>query len=38
MADPGQRERLVRIARMLEAEPFVLGCSAHLLAVARRPM
>jgi ubiquinone/menaquinone biosynthesis C-methylase UbiE len=36
MADPERRETLLRVARMLETEPFVLGCSAHLLAVAQR--
>jgi len=37
LADPRRRERLLEVARMLETEPGVLGCSAHLLAVARRP-
>jgi hypothetical protein len=37
MADPRRREGLLQVARMLETEPAVLGCSAHLLAVARRP-
>jgi SAM-dependent methyltransferase len=37
MADAAARERLMRVARMLETEPFVLGASAHLLAVAERP-
>lgn len=37
MADAAARERLLRVARMLETEQFVLGASAHLLAVARRP-
>jgi ubiquinone/menaquinone biosynthesis C-methylase UbiE len=37
MADPKQRESLLRVARMLETESFVVGTSAHLLAVARRP-
>lgn len=37
MAQPGSRDRLLRSARMLESEPFVLGTSAHLLAVAERP-
>jgi SAM-dependent methyltransferase len=36
MVDPERREGLLRVARMLETEPFVLGSSAHLLAVAQR--
>ena len=36
MADPKQRAALLQVARMLEAEPAVLGSSAHLLAVAQR--
>jgi len=34
--DPRRREDLLRTARALEAEPSILGASAHLLAVARR--
>ena len=34
--DPRRREDLLRAARALEAEPSILGASAHLLAVARR--
>jgi SAM-dependent methyltransferase len=37
MADPVRRETLLAVARLLEAETTVLGCSAHLLAVGRRP-
>lgn len=37
MADAAARERLLWVARMLETEQFVLGASAHLLAVAERP-
>jgi ubiquinone/menaquinone biosynthesis C-methylase UbiE len=37
MADAERRETLLRVARMLETEPFVLGSSAHLLAVTQRP-
>jgi ubiquinone/menaquinone biosynthesis C-methylase UbiE len=37
MSDPRRRETLLAVARMLETEPAVLGNSAHLLAVARRP-
>jgi SAM-dependent methyltransferase len=35
-ADSARRERLLALARTLEAEPSVLGVSAHLLAVARK--
>ena len=35
--DPGRRERLLGAIRLLEDEPSILGASAHLLAVARRP-
>jgi ubiquinone/menaquinone biosynthesis C-methylase UbiE len=38
MANPQQRESLLRVARMLETESSVVGTSAHLLAVARRPL
>jgi SAM-dependent methyltransferase len=34
---PERRERLMAVARALEAEPALLGASAHLLAVARKP-
>jgi ubiquinone/menaquinone biosynthesis C-methylase UbiE len=37
MADVHRRAALSDVARMLETEPAVLGSSAHLLAVARRP-
>jgi len=37
MADAHRRAALLRVARMLETEPSVLGSSAHLLAVAQRP-
>ena len=33
--DPTRRGVLLQVARMLEAEPAVIGTSAHLLAVAR---
>ena len=36
MTDPTRREMLLRVAQMLEAEPAVIGTSAHILAVARR--
>ena len=35
--DPVRREWILRVARRLEAEPTLLGASAHVLAVARRP-
>jgi ubiquinone/menaquinone biosynthesis C-methylase UbiE len=35
--DPARRAALLQIARALEAEPAVLGCSAHLLVVGRKP-
>ncbi|MDQ3949070.1 MAG: class I SAM-dependent methyltransferase [Gemmatimonadota bacterium] len=34
--DPGRRAALLHVARLLETEPSVLGCSAHLLAVGRK--
>jgi SAM-dependent methyltransferase len=37
LADPRRRDDLLRVARLLESEPWVLGVSAHLLAVARTP-
>jgi SAM-dependent methyltransferase len=37
LADARRRADLLRVARTLESEPAVLGLSAHLLAVARRP-
>ncbi|HEU4954359.1 MAG TPA: methyltransferase domain-containing protein [Gemmatimonadales bacterium] len=37
MGDPQRRESFLRVARMLETEPSVIGCSAHLLAVGQRP-
>ena len=37
LADPRRRDDLLRVARLLESEPSVLGLSAHLLAVARTP-
>jgi ubiquinone/menaquinone biosynthesis C-methylase UbiE len=36
-ADPGRRAVILHVARLLEAEPSMLGCSAHLLVVARKP-
>ncbi|HYF39400.1 MAG TPA: methyltransferase domain-containing protein [Gemmatimonadales bacterium] len=37
IADPRRLTDLLRAARLLEAEPSLLGISAHLLAVARKP-
>jgi ubiquinone/menaquinone biosynthesis C-methylase UbiE len=37
LADPHSRSDLLQVARLFESEPSVLGISAHLLAVARRP-
>jgi ubiquinone/menaquinone biosynthesis C-methylase UbiE len=37
VADPRRRADLLQVARLLEAEPSVIGISAHLLAVARKP-
>lgn len=34
--DPARRDILVRVARALEAEPSVIGCSAHLMLVGRK--
>jgi ubiquinone/menaquinone biosynthesis C-methylase UbiE len=36
-ADPTQREKLLEFLELIEREPSVLGASAHVLAVARRP-
>ena len=32
--DPGRRERLLDVVRRVEADPSLLGASAHLLAIA----
>ena len=34
--DPARREIVLRVARALESEPAVLGCSAHLIVVGRK--
>jgi ubiquinone/menaquinone biosynthesis C-methylase UbiE len=34
--NPERREIILNVARTLEREPFVMGCSAHLLAVGRK--
>jgi ubiquinone/menaquinone biosynthesis C-methylase UbiE len=36
LEDPRRRDDLLRVARLLESEPSLLGVSAHLLAVASR--
>ena len=38
LSDARQRADLLRVARLLESEPSVLGTSAHLLVVARKPV
>jgi ubiquinone/menaquinone biosynthesis C-methylase UbiE len=38
MSDPAGRASVLEVARMLEREPSILGASAHLLAVGRRPV
>ena len=35
--DPERREIILRVARALESEPSVLGCSAHLMVVGSKP-
>lgn len=35
--DPERREIILEVARALESESSVLGCSAHLLVVGRKP-
>lgn len=34
--NPERRALMLKVARMIEREPFVIGCSAHLLAVGRK--
>jgi SAM-dependent methyltransferase len=34
--DPERREIILQVARALESEPSVLGCSAHLIVVGRK--
>jgi hypothetical protein len=36
LTDPARRQRLLAAIRRVEAEPSLLGASAHLLAVAHR--
>jgi SAM-dependent methyltransferase len=36
-SDPDRREMLLHAARALESEPSVIGCSAHLMVVGRKP-
>jgi len=35
-ADPDRRAAVLHVARLLEGEPSVLGCSAHLLVMGRK--
>lgn len=35
--DPSQRERLIDCVRKVEREPSILGASAHLMGIGRRP-
>jgi ubiquinone/menaquinone biosynthesis C-methylase UbiE len=35
--DPAERERLLSVLRRLEREPSLIGASAHILAISRRP-
>jgi SAM-dependent methyltransferase len=37
LQDPRRQVDLLRVARQLESEPSLIGISAHLLAVARKP-
>lgn len=36
-ADPAQRRVMLAVARATEAEPSIVGMSAHVLAIARKP-
>ncbi len=36
-AEPVTRERILQVARLVEEEPSIVGVSAHLLGIARRP-
>ncbi|HEX9219436.1 MAG TPA: hypothetical protein VF858_03030, partial [Gemmatimonadaceae bacterium] len=35
--DRERREIILQVARALESEPSVIGCSAHLIVVGRKP-
>jgi ubiquinone/menaquinone biosynthesis C-methylase UbiE len=37
LEDRARREALLHVCRLLEEEPSVVGCSAHLLAVGQKP-
>jgi ubiquinone/menaquinone biosynthesis C-methylase UbiE len=37
MTDPIQREKMLQFVSLIETEPSILGASAHLIAVARKP-
>ena len=34
--EPQRRETVLQVARLLESEPSVIGCSAHLIVVGRK--
>jgi SAM-dependent methyltransferase len=38
LADPRRRDDLLRVARVFESEPSLLGISAHLMLVGRKPV
>jgi SAM-dependent methyltransferase len=35
--DPQRRDIILQVARALESEPSIVGCSAHLIVVGRKP-
>jgi SAM-dependent methyltransferase len=35
--DPERREMVLQVARALESEPSILGCSAHMMVIGRKP-
>ena len=36
--DPERREMVLRVARSLESEPSIIGSSAHLMVIGRKPL
>ena len=36
LSDPQRRDKLLAVLRRIEAEPSIMGVSAHLLAVGHR--
>ena len=36
LADPARRTALLKVCRLLESEPSLIGCSAHLLVVGQK--